>query len=156
MLYSREAPTDENRNRSLRSGLDGWTDVTTIQRPRLVSLKIPSISIPNPVRGRLRRSTGLIVSESVWRTLCGLRLRGSRAKSLLHLPGSSPGGMTSLSLGPHYRARLGTFLRLRPLCLGCTSIHQTDSVWWKRHTGRPQRTSGVPVNNPVTRISCRV
>ena len=34
--------------------------------------------------------------------------------------------MTSLALGPHYRARLGTFLRLRPLCLSCTSIHQTD------------------------------
>ena len=32
-------------------------------------------------------------SESVWRTLCGLRLRGSRAKSLLHLPGSSTTGL---------------------------------------------------------------
>ena len=31
--------------------------------------------------------------ESVWRTFCGLRLRGSCAKSLLHLPGSSITGL---------------------------------------------------------------
>ena len=46
---------------------------------------------------------------------CGLRLRGSRAKSLLHLPGSSTTGLVWAPFCGFDH------------CVGCTSIHQTDS-----------------------------
>ena len=58
----------------------------------------------------------MLFQEAVWQTFCGLRLRGSRAKWLLHSPGSL-----------RYKTHLGTILQRRPLCLGFASIYQTAS-----------------------------
>ena len=62
--------------------------------------------------------------EAVWRMFSCLRLRGSRAKWLLHSPGS-----------PATRVHLSAILQLRPLRLGYASIHptasQTATPWWR-------------------------
>ena len=42
---------------------------------------------------RIGRSMPVIPWKAAWRTVCGLRLRGSRSKRLLHSPGSSTTGL---------------------------------------------------------------